>query len=969
MQMNFEKINLPILKYEPERVNLKENGQLFQYVENLWKKDSIQNSFGKFIFSIIAVESVQKKRKIMRKKLHATILYGIISLLLPSLLFSQNTQTFSEQALFTNGDNGYKCFRIPAILTAPNGDLLAFAEGRVKGCNDYGDVEIVLRRSKDNGQTWSALEVVANNGSLQAGNPAPVVDYLDPNFPGGRLFLFYNIGDASEHDIRNGKGLREVLYITSTDNGQTWSVPTNITQYVHKVNQPNKNPAYNFKEDWRTHACTPGHAIQLTKGHYAGRLYIPSNHSQGTPQARFNDNRAQAFYSDDHGKTWKISEPIDLPSSNEAIAVELSDGRVMQNIRQQNGESKKRIVAISSDGGHSWGKVYLDAQLPTPVCQASIIDFKNAANQNVLLFSNPNSTRRREKMTVRASFDDGESWLVQREIRSGESAYSDLVIQSDKNIGLLYERGNSGGIHYAHFNEAWLMADQNFVYDLVIKNGLVYDGTGAAGMKLDIGIRGDKIIALQENLIGQSKKVIDAEGLVVSPGFVDVHTHLEPLPLFPQAESHIRQGVTTALGGPDGSCPLPLGAYLDELAAEGIGYNIGYLAGHNSIRSEVMQLDNRAPTFLELIEMQYLVKKSMEEGAFGISTGLKYLPGAFSKLDEVVAVSKVAGAMGGIYTSHLREEGLQLLSGVQEAIDIAEQAKIPVVLTHHKVVGQPMWGSSKKTTQMVSDARKKGLDVMIDQYPYTASYTSLSILIPSWSMAGGRYEAFAKRCENPVLRDSIKKGIIFNIINDRGGNDLKRVQFSKFAWKPEFESKTLYDWAIAEGLEPTPENGAELIIQAQLHRGASCIFHAMDEKDVARIMQHPQTMIASDGRLTPFGKGHPHPRAFGTFPRVLGKYVREDKVLDLATAIYKMTALPAKRMGLTDRGVLKTGNYADLTIFDPNTIIDKADFQNPHQYPEGIHYVFVNGQMVVKGDQYFDKRAGKVLRGKAFLEE
>ncbi len=882
--------------------------------------------------------------------------------------FSQSIQTFREQPLFTTGNDGYNCYRIPAIITAPNGDLLAFAEGRVKGCNDFGDVDVILKRSTDNGLTWGNLVVVADNGKLQAGNPAPVVDFLDSAFPNGRIFLFYNTGDASEHDIRKGKGLREVWYITSTDNGQNWSAPTNITQYVHKVNQPDKNPAYNFKEDWRTHACTPGHAIQLTKGQYAGRLYIPSNHSQGTPQAKFNDNRAQAFYSDDHGKTWQLSDPVDLPSSNEAIAVELSDGRVMQNVRQQNGASKKRIVAISSDGGHSWDKTYLDTQLPSPVCQASILDFKNKNGENLLLFSNPNSTKRREKMTVRASFDDGQTWLVQREIRSGESAYSDLVIQADNQIGLLYEQGNNGGIYYAHFNEVWLMADQNFIYDLVIRNGTIYDGSGKAGWKGDIGIKGDKIVAIESKIKGKSKKEIDAKGLAVSPGFVDVHTHLEPLPLFPQAESHIRQGVTTALGGPDGSCPLPLGAYLDDLEKEGIGYNIGYLAGHNSIRSEVMGLDNRAPTFPELIEMQYLVKKSMEEGAFGISTGLKYLPGAFSKLDEVVAVSKVAGAMGGIYTSHLREEGLQLLSGVQEAIDIAEQADIPVVLTHHKVVGQPMWGSSKKTTQMVSDARKKGLDVMIDQYPYMASYTSLSILIPSWSMAGGRYEAFAKRCENPVLRDSIKQGIIFNIINDRGGNDLKRVQFSKFNWKPEFESKTLYDWAIAEDLAPTPENGAELIIQAQIHRGASCIFHAMDEGDVARIMQHPQTMIASDGRLTPFGKGHPHPRAFGTFPRVLGKYVREDKVLDLQTAIHKMTALPAKRMGLTDRGTLAIGNYADITIFDPTTVIDKADFQNPHQYPEGILYVLINGKMVVQKGQYFDVRAGKVLRGKAYLK-
>ena len=310
--------------------------------------------------------------------------------------FSQSIQTFREQPLFTTGNDGYNCYRIPAIITAPNGDLLAFAEGRVKGCNDFGDVDVILKKSTDNGLTWGNLVVVADNGILQAGNPAPVVDFLDPAFPNGRMFLFYNTGDASEHDIRKGKGLREVWYITSTDNGQNWSAPTNITQYVHKVNQPNKNPAYNFKEDWRTHACTPGHAIQLTKGQYAGRLYIPSNHSQGTPQAKFNDNRAQAFYSDDHGKTWQLSDPVDLPSSNEAIAVELSDGRVMQNVRQQNGASKKRIVAISSDGGHSWDNTYLDAQLPSPVCQASLIDFKNKNGENIILFSNPNSTKRRE---------------------------------------------------------------------------------------------------------------------------------------------------------------------------------------------------------------------------------------------------------------------------------------------------------------------------------------------------------------------------------------------------------------------------------------------------------------------------------------------------------------------------------------------------------------------------------------------
>jgi N-acyl-D-amino-acid deacylase len=247
--------------------------------------------------------------------------------------------------------------------------------------------------------------------------------------------------------------------------------------------------------------------------------------------------------------------------------------------------------------------------------------------------------------------------------------------------------------------------------------------------------------------------------------------------------------------------------------------NVGYLIGHNTIRNEVLGMVDREPTPEELEAMKALVQEAMDDGAFGISTGLKYLPGTWAKLDEIVALSKVAGQNGGIYTSHLREEGLQLLGGVQEAIDIADQADIPVVLTHHKVVGFPMWGSSTKTLAMVDSARAAGLDVMIDQYPYTASHTNIGILIPSWAMEGGRYDKFAERCQDPVLRDSIKRGIIFNLINDRGGNDLKRVQFSRFNWKPELEGQTLYDWAVSEGMEPSIENGAELVIQAQLHRG------------------------------------------------------------------------------------------------------------------------------------------------------
>ena len=336
-------------------------------------------------------------------------------------------------------------------------------------------------------------------------------------------------------------------------------------------------------------------------------------------------------------------------------------------------------------------------------------------------------------------------------------------------------------------------------YDFIIKDGIVYDGSGNAGEKMDIAIRKDKIVKIAPIINKQCDVIIDANGLAVSPGFIDLHTHLEPLPFDPQAESHVRQGVTTALGGPDGSCPIPLGAYLDSLEAQTIGLNVGYLIGHNTIRNHVMGLVNRDPTETELDSMKMMVQAGMDDGAFGISTGLKYLPGTYSKVEEVIELSKIAGQNGGIYTSHLREEGLKLLEGVGEAIQIAEEANIPVVLTHHKVVGQPMWGASNKTLAMVDEANAEGLDVMIDQYPYTASHTSNSILIPSWALEGHPYTEFAKRCEDPVLRDSIKQGIIFNLINDRGGNDLSRVQFAKFNWKPELEGKTLKDWAEQEG--------------------------------------------------------------------------------------------------------------------------------------------------------------------------
>ena len=500
-------------------------------------------------------------------------------------------------------------------------------------------------------------------------------------------------------------------------------------------------------------------------------------------------------------------------------------------------------------------------------------------------------------------------------------------------------------------------------YDILITGGTVIDGTGAPGERADVAIAGDRIVRVSRAALDPTgaARVIDATGLVVAPGFIDLHAHLDPLPQLPDAESAIRQGVTTALGGPDGSAPLPLAPYLAAREREGVGINVAFLTGHNSIRRAVVGMARRQATSDELARMRALVAEAMRDGAFGMSTGLKYLPGAFANTDEVVALAGEAATHGGIYTSHLREEGLGLFEGVAEAIEIGRRARIPVVLTHHKVVGLPMWGQSVRTLAMIDSARASGIDVIADVYPYTATHTGISVLIPEWAFDGGD-SAFARRVQDPALRDSIERGIVFNILNDRGGGDIRRVQFSRVRWQPSLEGRTLHDWAVERGLPPTPETGAKLVIDAELRGGANAIYHVLDEADMRRILSHPQSIVASDGRLSRPGDGHPHPRAYGTFPRVLGHYVRDERLMPIERAVHKMTGAPAARLGISDRGILREGAFADVVILDPATVADRATFAEPHQYAAGIPFVLVNGVVAVDSGRYAGTRAGRVLR-------
>lgn len=379
------------------------------------------------------------------------LLPAIFSVLLFASGFAQ-----TKVPVFISGEDGHRSYRIPAIIAAPNGDLLAVAEGRVNGSADFGDINLVMKRSEDDGKTWSPLITIVDNDSLQAGNPAPVVDMMDPQFPKGRIFLFYNTGNNHEGEVRKGNGLREVWYITSADNGHTWSLPVNITAQVHRPRQPSANAAYQFAEDWRSYANTPGHALQVSSGKYRGRLLIAANHSAGEPQSEFRDYAAHTFFTDDHGKTFHLGAVVPIRGSNESTATDLSDGSVMMNIRNQSGDIRARIIALSSDGGHRWDTAYFDMNLPDPVCEGSLLNIGKKRGKNILAFTNAADTKNRDNLTLRISYDEGRSWTVNKVIEKapagkerGYAAYSDIVKIGSRDIGILYEQGNYSRIVFS----------------------------------------------------------------------------------------------------------------------------------------------------------------------------------------------------------------------------------------------------------------------------------------------------------------------------------------------------------------------------------------------------------------------------------------------------------------------------------------------------------------------------------------
>ena len=459
---------------------------------------------------------------------------------------------------------------------------------------------------------------------------------------------------------------------------------------------------------------------------------------------------------------------------------------------------------------------------------------------------------------------------------------------------------------------------------------------------------------------------IDATNIIVSPGFIDSHTHaIRGIFDVPTAESSLLQGITTLTDGNDGTSPYPIDEHYQKIERTKISPNWAVFVGQGTIRQEVMGLENRDPTDSELSKMEMLIKEAMEDGALGISTGLFYVPGSFSSTSEVISLSKIAASYGGIYISHMREEAVDVLKSINETINIGIEAKIPVQITHHKIIGKDNWGLSYETLKLVDNAIKEGVNVSIDQYPYTASQTSIRALIPQWAQAGGRNSLLA-RMDDPKTRQLIIDEIIERILFDRGGGHPKNIFISKSSWNTSMEGKNLAELCIERNLEPSPYNAAIVVFEIIKGGGATAVYHAINSDDVDRIMQHPMTSIASDGPITVFGVGSPHPRTYGTFARVLGRYVRDRNILSLEEAIRKMTSLPANILSIDRRGLIKEGYYADISIFDPATIIDKATFEEPHQYAEGINSVIVNGKVVVENGAHNGNRPGKVLRGPGY---
>ena len=523
-------------------------------------------------------------------------------------------------------------------------------------------------------------------------------------------------------------------------------------------------------------------------------------------------------------------------------------------------------------------------------------------------------------------------------------------------------------------------------YDIIIKDGLVVDGTGQPCYKADVGVFGSKIVKIGRIRSASYNIIINAGGMVVAPGFIDIHSH-DDLILFkdPYNKPKLMQGITTVVVGNCGISPAPVnkerldilrsqlgilgdgieyrwrsyGEYLDELEAiGGLGTNIAGLVGHGTLRIYVMDMEAREPTQEELDEMKILLTKALEDGAYGMSTGLIYPPGVYSKTEELIELSRIVSKFGGIYASHIRNEGVKVVEAIAEAIEIGRHAGVSVQISHHKSSGKNAYGKTRITLKMIEEARKEGLDISADAYPYTAGSTYLASLLPSWVHEGGE-DNMKKILSDDKLRDKIRYEIIENM--DWIGLDLED-EWDKIILTHSSKYVGYLGKSIKEICEEVDIDPFDLVFDIIFDDGynASMIVFMMDEEDVDRVITHPEVMIGTDGLDT--GIGIPHPRTYGTFPRVISEYVASRKVLTMEAAIRKMCGLPAEKLLFKEKGFLKEGYDADIVIMDAKKVKDMATYKDPRQYPKGIAYVIVNGVISVEDGELTGELGGKVLR-------
>ncbi|MGH8071764.1 MAG: N-acyl-D-amino-acid deacylase family protein [Candidatus Entotheonellia bacterium] len=527
------------------------------------------------------------------------------------------------------------------------------------------------------------------------------------------------------------------------------------------------------------------------------------------------------------------------------------------------------------------------------------------------------------------------------------------------------------------------------MYDLIIRNATVVDGTGNPWFRSDVAISG-ALIAAVGRVTGEAARVIDANGLCICPGFIDVHAHGDFTPFDKTVVDYkLRQGITTEVNGNCGFSAAPLdpstvglvrryvegfiapeqgvpwnwqslGEYLDSIARAQLAINIAPLIGHGALRAAAMGYEQRAPSAAELDTMQALMRESMEQGAFGLSTGLVYVPGTYAQTDEIVDIARVAARYGGLYATHMRNEGERLFEAFDEAIQIGRRAEIPVQISHHKAAGKPNHGKVRETLKRLEEERAHGLEITVDQYPYTAGSTTLASVLPPWAQDGG-VPKILERLRDPAPRREIKTAMVAD--PQHGENMIRGCDWDeiliasvKSSQNKVCEGKSLQQIAEMRGEEPL-ECVFNLLLDEEC--AVAMIMFTMAEEDVRTVMRHPATMIGTDGI---WSHGKPHPRIYGTYPRILGTYVREAHLLSLEEAVRKMTSFPAQKFGLWKKGIVREGMDADLVVFDPDTIAERSTFQDPHQYPAGLPYVILNGLVVVDQERYTGTLAGRVVK-------